>query len=511
MNNITSLTTLKQQSAYILDVHVRQGEKITGGFGKTFYKAQWINQKNSPIVLLEMRGNKANIEAILYITLHHPHIIKTYGLVEPNGHRIHSDSILLLQEYAENGDLGTLLNTKYFIPSQYVLLEIFIQISSAMIYFSQYGIIHGDLACRNALVFQSHPHEPKKNLVKLIDFGLTRDDSKTLDVKIDIPIRYVATEILHSQGQSNYSEKSEVYSFGVLMWEACSYGQIPYDDIDDDKQVEKEKLQGKKLTQPTKCDQNIWKLMNICWNDRPSDRPNFEIIHKQLQNIQNIQSSSVLSDSMLSSSRRSEDNSCLFEIECEICDDCGFLYTDKDSHLNKCNGQKLTCFQCGKQYQRAIYDDHVKTCGILPDAMINTKATLDRNSLELSPTATQLPCEICNRLIDKSQFKIHQRQCDENDRRRIENKRREIERSKSNVEAECTFCNRMYSINEVDNHQKNCSSNPINVPDTLSIQTEERSSSIPTTERNPTNEIKWERVGEKYLFKTLNYSGLIFF
>ncbi|CAF3952326.1 unnamed protein product, partial [Rotaria sp. Silwood1] len=76
------------------------------------------------------------------------------------------------------------------------------------------------------------------------------------------------------------------------------------------------------------------------------------------------------------------DNSCLFEIECEICDDCGFLYTDKDSHLNRCNGQKLTCFQCGKQYQRAIHDDHVKTCGILPDAMINTQATLDLNSFE---------------------------------------------------------------------------------------------------------------------------------
>ncbi|CAF3160924.1 unnamed protein product [Rotaria sp. Silwood2] len=372
MNNRTSLVSLKRQSAYTLDIQIRKGEKITGGFGKTFYKAEWINEKYSPIVLLEMRGNKATDEALLYITLDHPHIIKTYGLVESNGHGISSDSLLLLQEYAEDGDLGRLLNAKYFIPSQYVFLEIFIQISNAMIYLSENGIIHGDLACRNALVFQSHPYEPKKNLVKLIDFGLTRDDSIPLNVKIDIPIRYVAPEILRSQGRLNYSQKSEVYSFGVLMWEACSFGEIPYVDINDDEDVCQEKLQGNKLLRPKKCDPNIWKLMNICWNDRSYDRPNFEIIHKQLKNIQNIQSSSSssLSNSMLSSSRTIEDNPCLFKIEYETCHDCGLRYTDEDSHLNKCNGQKLTCFQCGEQYQHEIYDNHIKTCGLSTNPII---------------------------------------------------------------------------------------------------------------------------------------------
>ncbi|CAF1153286.1 unnamed protein product [Rotaria sordida] len=600
MNNRTSLATLKRQTAYTLDVDIRKGEKITGAFGKTFYRANWINQEDSPIVLLEMKVNKTTDEALLYISLHHPHIIKTYGLVEPNGHIIGSDSILLLQEYAEDGDLGILLSERYFIPSQYVLLEIFIQISSAMIYLSENGIIHGDLACRNALVFQSHPYEPKQNLVKLIDFGLTRDDSIPKDVKIHIPIRYVAKEILLSQGRSNYSQKSDVYSFGVLMWEACSFGAIPYVDINDDQEVSQRKLQDKKLTRPNKCDSNIWKLMNICWNDKPYDRPNFDIIHTQLMNIKNIQSSSTssLTNSILSSSRMNEKNPCLFEIEYETCNDCGLRYTDYDSHSNKCNTQKLTCFQCDQQYQRAIYDDHMKTCARLSKSIISRKPTLHNNSyismneenllfceyclvqysideinnhencfrdkqqnrknryeientrhsipFEISsqssshqninqnnihvvssddnisptnarrlsvrnnipkPTTTRLPCEICNRPIDESEFKTHQKQCMENDRRRIEDKRRKIEQSKSTIEVECTFCNGKYSTEELDNHQNNCRLNLMNVSDTLSIQSRKESTSIPNTDfhsENTTNTTQPKPVDNKTTTSTAN-------
>ncbi|CAF2075131.1 unnamed protein product [Rotaria magnacalcarata] len=108
-----------------------------------------------------MKGNKVEVEALLYITLHHPHIIKTYGLVNPNDQLIGSDSVLLLQEYAKDGDIARLLSAQYFVPSQYVLIEIFIQISNAMIYLAENDIIHGDLACRNALVFKSDPHDTK--------------------------------------------------------------------------------------------------------------------------------------------------------------------------------------------------------------------------------------------------------------------------------------------------------------------------------------------------------------
>jgi serine/threonine protein kinase len=290
LNTRSSIKALKQQTAYKLDVDVRRGDKITGGFGKALYKAKWIDKKDSPIVLLEMKGKNISEESLLYLTLEHPHIIKTYGIVDPNGHSIGSNSILLLQEYAEDGDLANMLAARYFVPKQNVLLEIFIQVADAMIFLSKNGIIHGDLACRNVVVFKTNPDNPKNNLVKLIDFGLTQDNSKLTDANIDLPIRYVAKEILLSKGRSGYSEKSEVYSFAVLMWEGCSFAKIPYDYINDDQEVSQRKLKGEILKRPEQCDPNVYNLMTKCWEDRPNDRPNFQMIYTQLKNIQNTQS-----------------------------------------------------------------------------------------------------------------------------------------------------------------------------------------------------------------------------
>jgi Bruton agammaglobulinemia tyrosine kinase len=295
MNNRESLILLQEQSAFKIGVDVKKEEKITGGFGKTLYKAKWIDREESPVILIEIKGNNVSEEVYLYISLDHPHIIKTYGLVDPNGYTTDSNSVLLLQEYAEDGDLGSMLFTKHFVPQQSVLLEIFIQVANAMIFLSKNGIIHGDLSCRNVVVFKSHPYDPKKNLVKLIDFGLTKNNSKSSAMTIEIPVRYVAREILLNKGRSGYSEKSDVYSFAVFMWEACSFGKIPYEYINEDDDVCQEKLEGKRLTRPDKCDPNIWKLMNLCWNDRPENRPTFQMIHTQLKNIQNVEYPSPLS------------------------------------------------------------------------------------------------------------------------------------------------------------------------------------------------------------------------
>lgn len=294
MSDPITLRTLKQQYAYRLDVDIEKGNKIIGSFGKNFYEAKWKNRKDSSIVLLEIKGDNFNEEVLLYVTLDHPNIIKTYGLVEPNRHTMDFNSILLLQEYASDGDLWALLNERYFIPSQYVLIEIFIQISNAMKYLAEHDIIHGDLACRNVLVIKSDAYEPKKNSVKLIDFGLTRHRSSKLDKTADIPVRYAALEILRNHREPVYSQLSDVYSFGVLMWEACSFGKIPFLEINDNEEVRQQKLNGKTLARPEKCDPNTWKLMLLCWNDEPNRRPRFDLIYMQLKGIQDVQSLSLL-------------------------------------------------------------------------------------------------------------------------------------------------------------------------------------------------------------------------
>ena len=239
--------------------------------------------------MLKIEGAKARREASYYVQLGcHPHIVHTYGVVENE-----SNSLMLVQEYATEGDLAELLKEKEFRPSQSVLLEIFLQIVDAMIYLANYGIVHGDLACRNVLVFRFNHWKPGGNLVKLTDFGLTRASSlysvigstasTTLAV---IPLRYAAPEILQSAGLTNYSEKSDVYSMGVLMWEACSQGQLPYAHIEDENEVRRCKLKGEILSKPDHCDEALWDIIIRCWHQQVEGRATFKMIKQSLEELQ---------------------------------------------------------------------------------------------------------------------------------------------------------------------------------------------------------------------------------
>ncbi|CAM4972813.1 unnamed protein product [Rotaria socialis] len=253
--------------------------------GKYIYRAEWISKPGPDVVLLKIEGAKANREAAYYVQLgSHPHIVHTYGMVEND-----FNALMLVQEYATEGDLAHLLKENEFQPPQLVLLEIFLQIIDAMVYLANYGIVHGDLACRNVLVFRLHNSNPQENLVKLTDFGLTRAStlysvvgSTASTTLVVVPLRYAAPEILLSAGLSNYSEKSDVYSMGILMWEACSQGQLPYGSIDDDNEVRRLKIKGEILSQPENCDEKLWNIIVQCWHQQPDIRPTFKMLKESL-------------------------------------------------------------------------------------------------------------------------------------------------------------------------------------------------------------------------------------
>ncbi|CAF3649601.1 unnamed protein product [Rotaria sp. Silwood1] len=274
---------------YGIDIRKAERRAIFQAPGKIIYKAEWISKRGPPVVLLKIDGAKASREASYYVQLGcHPHIVHTYGMVEND-----TNSLMLVQEYATEGDLAELLKENEFRPSQLVLLEIFLQIIDAMIYLADYGIVHGDLACRNVLVFRFNDADPQQNLVKLTDFGLTRAStlysvvgSTASTTLVVVPLRYAAPEILQSAGLSNYSEKSDVYSMGILMWEACSQGQLPYASIEDDNEVRRCKLKGEILSRPENCDETLWNIIVHCWHQKPEDRPTFKILKQLLLELQ---------------------------------------------------------------------------------------------------------------------------------------------------------------------------------------------------------------------------------
>ncbi|CAF4389483.1 unnamed protein product [Rotaria socialis] len=268
-----------------IDIQKAEGKPICQSPGKTIHRAEWISKPGPDVVLCAIEGATASLEASCYVELSsHPHIVHTYGLAENDFNRL-----MLIQEYATKGDLAEALKENEFQPSQLVLLEIFLQIVDAMVYLANYGIVHGDLACRNVFVFRFHNSNPQENLVKLSDFGLIRSStlysvvgSTVSTANLLVPARYAAPEILQIEGFSNYSEKSDVYSMGILMWEAYSQGQSPYTSIEDDNDVRRLKLNEDIFSRPENCDEKLWNIIVQCWYQQPEVRPTFKMLKQSL-------------------------------------------------------------------------------------------------------------------------------------------------------------------------------------------------------------------------------------
>jgi len=264
-------------------VNVKINDLQQGTFGKNIYEAQWISKEERLVVLIEKNEQPSKSESLFYTTFKdHHHIIHTFGFVEND-----RGSIMILQERAPHGNLQTLLQTGQFNPSPKVLVEIFLQILDAMIDIIDQGLVHGDLRCENILVFDMHPSDPKRNLVKLTNFTLAHqnDPSVVDDRRLLIPVRYCALEILRSAGRSNYSEYSDVYSMGVLMWQACSKGKIPYESSTTNGEVRQRKLNKEILPKPALCHKKIWCIMENCWLNEPTIRYDFKQMKQWFSNI----------------------------------------------------------------------------------------------------------------------------------------------------------------------------------------------------------------------------------
>ena len=266
-----------------MNVNIKTDDHIYGEFKKKFYQTEWIPKTKSSIILLIMDEETARTEVPFYLRLSsHPNVVRTFGLVKHD-----SRSTALVQECAPYGNLQTLLHSSRFQPSESILIRIFIQIIDAMIYIVSQNIIHGDLRCSNVLIFQMNSIEPKENLVKLTNFNsaCSNDPSFIIEKQRAIPVRYCVPEILQSKDQSNYSELSDIYSMGVLMWEAYSKGNIPFQSYTNDNDVRHCRLNNEKLLAPNQCSNALWNAIHSCWLQEPEIRYNFKELRELISNV----------------------------------------------------------------------------------------------------------------------------------------------------------------------------------------------------------------------------------
>lgn len=138
-----------------------------------------------------------------------------------------------------------------------------------MEYLSSIQVVHGDLASRNCLL-------DEKLEIKIGDFGLSRQMYRTDYVTInDIyrPIRWMALECVNSK-KPRFTTKSDVWSFGVVLWEIFTLGSYPYEEFDN-WDLSRHLQDGYRLHRPLNCPLVVHGLMSECWSVEPALRPTF--------------------------------------------------------------------------------------------------------------------------------------------------------------------------------------------------------------------------------------------
>ncbi|XP_068740133.1 platelet-derived growth factor receptor alpha-like [Montipora capricornis] len=157
------------------------------------------------------------------------------------------------------------------------LLSFAWQIARGMNFLSSNGFVHRDLAARNVLLGED-------KVVKISDFGLMRQTHENvyhLKKGKKIPVKWMAPEALYN---SEYTTKSDVWSFGILLWELSTMGGNPYPGINN-KELYNLLKTGYRMEQPNTCSDKLFELVLTCWKDEPSERPTFESATRSLEEM----------------------------------------------------------------------------------------------------------------------------------------------------------------------------------------------------------------------------------
>eukprot|EP00262_Sarcandra_glabra_P001265 TRINITY_DN1129_c0_g1_i1.p1 TRINITY_DN1129_c0_g1~~TRINITY_DN1129_c0_g1_i1.p1 ORF type:complete len:1137 (-),score=223.70 TRINITY_DN1129_c0_g1_i1:510-3920(-) len=216
-------------------------------------------------------------EALILSSLHHPNVVSFYGIVRdgPDG------TLATVTEFMINGSLKQVLQKKDRTIDRRKRLIIAMDAAFGMEYLHGKNIVHFDLKCENLLVNMRDPHRP---VCKIGDLGLSKVKQHTLvsgGVRGTLP--WMAPELL--SGKTNMvTEKIDVYSFGIVMWELLT-GEEPYADMHCASIIGGIVNNTLRPQVPTWCDPEWKALMEGCWAPDPGERPSFSEISQKLRKM----------------------------------------------------------------------------------------------------------------------------------------------------------------------------------------------------------------------------------
>ncbi|XP_061684088.1 mitogen-activated protein kinase kinase kinase 10 [Syngnathoides biaculeatus] len=255
-----------------------------GGFGKV-YKGVWQGEevavkaaRQDPDEDISVTAESVRQEARLFWMLRHPNIIALRGvcLREPN--------LCLVMEYARGGALNRALAGKKVPPR--VLVNWAVQIATGMDYLHNQAfvpIIHRDLKSSNILILEPVERDDLSGkTLKITDFGLAREWHQTTKMSAAGTYAWMAPEVIKL---SLFSKSSDVWSFGVLLWELLT-GEVPYREIDALAVAYGVAMNKLTLPVPSTCPEPFALLLSECWSPNPHSRPSFTFIHRRLLSIE---------------------------------------------------------------------------------------------------------------------------------------------------------------------------------------------------------------------------------
>ncbi|XP_073747728.1 tyrosine-protein kinase TXK isoform X1 [Callorhinus ursinus] len=210
-------------------------------------------------------------EAKVMMRLSHPRLVQLYGVC------IQQKPLYIVTEFMENGCLLDYLRDRRGTLTREMLLSMCQDTCEGMEYLERNCFIHRDLAARNCLVSAA-------SIVKISDFGMTRyvlDDEYIGSSGAKFPIKWSPPEVFHF---NKYSSKSDVWSFGVLMWEVFTEGKMPFENKSN-LQVVEAISRGFRLYRPPLAPMSIYEVMYGCWHEKPKGRPTFAELLQVLTEI----------------------------------------------------------------------------------------------------------------------------------------------------------------------------------------------------------------------------------
>ncbi|XP_077445070.1 non-receptor tyrosine-protein kinase TNK1 isoform X2 [Stigmatopora argus] len=258
----------------IQDGELVLGEKLGSGSFGVVKKGEWRTPSGRviPVAVKSLRNSVSRHAETLtdflqevtgMQSLDHPHIIRLYGVVL-------TQPLKMVTELAQLGSLYDTLRSRQF---GYPLARLWLfagQIAAGMDYLETRRFIHRDLAARNVLL-------ASRDTVKLADFGLMRGLSRDVDHYVmsahrRIPFAWCAPESLRV---GSFSHSSDVWMFGVTLWEMFTYCEEPWFGLSGRQILWRVEREGERLEKPPDCPQEMYAIMRKCWACNPCERPNF--------------------------------------------------------------------------------------------------------------------------------------------------------------------------------------------------------------------------------------------